>query len=194
MTAEPHASAPGRRAGSARAHWRGELPLAASVWLCFALPLTFLDLAAGALTTWIHLGGSHLQAASLTLLLVWPLLIVGVAWGGVGVWRAAGAYARGRGALLWVGAARVAVVLAMLCVLTAVASSLVPQVGGWLVLARGADPLGTLQAQLTPDGRRLQLSQAMRRRAARCPIPGRKGRPPGCSRPQRSRRRRRLAR
>jgi hypothetical protein len=168
MSAAAVSSLPSTRTdtGPLLAHWRGERPLAASFWWRFAFPLASLGLAVDAVAAWIALDGSHLRAASVALLLVWPLLLALATWGGVGAWRAAGACARQGGALLWTGAARVAVALAASGTLAAFGFAVLPQLGGWLQLAAGGEPLGSLQVRRTPDGRRLQLHGPLGRGAA----------------------------
>lgn len=142
-------------------HWAGDLPLAES--LCIhglLLPLPLL-LGLGAVEAASRLDGVVLRAGGLLLLLGWPLLLLMVAWGAVGVWRAAGRTLRTRrggpppawrklGARGLMGVAAAGVLL-----LAGV--NLAPRLFEIGALLVGHDPQGMASASVSADGRRLHI-------------------------------------
>jgi hypothetical protein len=142
------------------AHWRGTGSFVTSFWLRWALPWVLLSLLVDGLA-WIHLRGDWLWATSVALLLLWPLLLLVVVWGGVGAWRAAQPFIQLGGLPLWAYLGRAGVVLGGVFSLATLVLHAAPQMPGWLMLAVGHEPLGRLQAQSSPDGRRLQLKGAV---------------------------------
>lgn len=139
------------------AHWRGELPLPLSFWLNWAALTTLIATALGLQTIRIDMLGEDLRWGSLVVLIGWPAMIVLAVWGAVGAWRSAGVRMATDAAPLWPRAAQTGIVLGMAFMLLSTAVHGVPQAGGYAQLAAGSDPLGHLDAKLSPDGRRLQL-------------------------------------
>lgn len=142
-------------------HWAGELPLAESLWIhALLLPLPLL-LLLGAVEAAARLNGLALRAGGLLLLVGWPLLLALLAWGVVGVWRAAGRPRRaGRGGpppawRQW--GARGLVGVAAAGVLAMAGLNLAPRLFEIGALLVGHDPLGTATASLSADGRRLHV-------------------------------------
>ncbi|MBL8289422.1 MAG: hypothetical protein JNL85_15690 [Rubrivivax sp.] len=138
-------------------HWRGELTLPVSYWVnnvLLAMPVGF---AIGALAAWIAVTGDHLRGGSLAVLVGWPLLVLFSAWCIVGAWRSASAYSASGGSSLWAGLAKLSLALSTLGTLWSTAFDFVPHVGEYMRMARGIDPIGNVQATLSPDGRRLRL-------------------------------------
>ena len=142
-------------------HWRGELPLPRSLWLHFVLPGALLSLALGGLGTWMAVQGEPLRAGSAALLAGWPLMWLLAVWGAVGAWRAAGAGGLTGGAVAWRLGTRALLVLWMVALAASTAFSFAPHLAHYVALAMGRDPMGQLQASLTPDGRRLRLDGAI---------------------------------
>ncbi len=122
-------------------------------WGVFVLPLLVLGLALDGLTAWASIEGSAPTLAAAALLAGWALLLAVAAVGGAVAWRTAGH--EPATAAAW--ALRSAVVLGSGAVFIGAALHFAPQAGHWLRLARGDDPLGSVQAELSPDGRRLRL-------------------------------------
>lgn len=138
-------------------HWHGELSLPVAFWVNnFLLPIP-VALAIGALAAWITLTGDFLRGGGLALLVAWPLLLLLTLWCIVGAWRSASAYRESGGSGLWSGLAKLVLFLSAVGTLVNVAFEFVPNAGDWLRMARGIDPLGNVQATLSPDGRKLRL-------------------------------------
>jgi uncharacterized RDD family membrane protein YckC len=155
-------------------HLRGELPLGPSLWvngLLLPLPLTLL---LGAIEAWTRVHGSGLRLGSLVLLLGWPLLLALLGWGWLGVWRAsARPLPRPAGPLTPAAVGRAAIdavidhgwALGARLLMSAVLAAAVlhalltqgPQLVDRVRLVLGSDPLGSVAAQVSADGRRLQL-------------------------------------
>lgn len=152
--------APTRSAAPGPAHaaaGHGERPLPRAFWLHFVLPVGLASLLVGGLGTVLAVHGDRLQAGSAALLIAWPLLCVLAAWGALGAWRSARARVREGGAPLWPLAAQGAVLVVLAAVAAATGTHFVPRITDHATLAQGGDPLGRLQATLSPDGRRLRL-------------------------------------
>lgn len=143
--------------GYLASHWHGELPLPVSFWvnnILLTLPVGF---AVGALTAWISLKGERLQTSSVAALVGWPLMLALNVWCIVGTWRAANSYADQGGAPIWSGATKFLLFLATLSTLSSTFLDFAPQVGVYVQMARGIDPIGQAELLLSPDGRSLKL-------------------------------------
>jgi len=138
-------------------HWRGELTLGVSFWVNNILLSAPVGFAIGALAAWISVTGDYLRGGSIALLVAWPLLLLFSVWCIVGAWRSASAYADSGGSMLWSGLARLVLALSALSTGATAALDFVPNIGSYLRMARGIDPIGNVQATLSPDGRRLRL-------------------------------------
>ncbi len=139
------------------AQWRGELPFPLSFWLNWAVLTTLIATALGLETIRIDMLGQDLRWGSLTVLIGWPAMMALAAWGAVGAWRSASARQALGAAPLWPWAAKIGIVLGLVFMLASAVAHLVPKAGGYAQLAWGSDPLGHLDAALSPGGRRLQL-------------------------------------
>ncbi|HNU10856.1 MAG TPA: RDD family protein [Rubrivivax sp.] len=145
-------------------HWVGELPLAESLVHALAWPLPLL-LAFGAVQAAAPLGHAALRGGALLLLLGWPLLAAVIVWGAVGAWRAAGRpAARAASMRAATGtpqsrrtAARALVALAAFAGLCLGVLNVLPRVPELVLLVFGHDPLGSAEATVSPDGRRLYV-------------------------------------
>lgn len=143
-----------------RRHLRGDLPVAQSLWInTLLLPLPLLVLL-GAASAWTRLHSTGLWAAGLFLLLGWPLALGLIGWGAWGVWRSSrqpplNASTKDRVMAVAAPAAAGAVLVAGLGL---AAVNLGPRVLELAAALVGRDPLGSLSAQVSADGRRLQLS------------------------------------
>jgi hypothetical protein len=138
-------------------HWRGELTLPVSFWVnnfALALPVGF---AIGALAAWITATGDFLRGGSIAVLVAWPLLVLFTIWGIVGTWRSATLYSQSGGSPLWAGLAKVVLFLSAANTAVATAFDFAPNVGDYLRMARGIDPIGNVKATLSGDGRKLEL-------------------------------------
>jgi hypothetical protein len=138
-------------------HWHGELSLAASFWVNNVLLAVPFALAVGGLMAWITVTGDLLRSGSLAVLVGYPLLLVFSVWCIVGCWRAARAYLHDGGSALWGRLTQLLLVLGTLNTAYSVAFEFAPNVGGFVRMARGIDPIGNLRATLSPDGSRLKL-------------------------------------
>lgn len=138
-------------------HWRGELSLPVSFWVNNLLWSILAGLAIGGLAAWIGVAGDGVRAGALAILLAWPALLATNVWATVGAWRASGAYLAGGGRVLWGWGARVLLAIGALGTLVSTVADFGPQVGTYLQMARGIDPIGHLQVTLSLDGRRLHL-------------------------------------
>lgn len=139
------------------AHGRGELPLPLSFWLNWAVVTVAIGTALGLETIRIDVLGQDLRWGSLAVLIGWPMMIALAVWGAVGAWRSASARQLLGAAPLWPWAAKAGIVLGMALLLASTAAHFFPTAGSHAQLAAGTDPLGHLDAALSPDGRRLQL-------------------------------------
>jgi hypothetical protein len=138
-------------------HWRGELTLPVSFWVnngLLAMPVGF---GIAALAAWITATGDFLRGGSIALLVSWPLLLLFSMWCIVGAWRAASAYMQSGGAWLWGGLTKLMLALSVLSTGATTVLDFLPSVPAYLRMARGIDPIGNVQATLSPDGRRLRL-------------------------------------
>jgi hypothetical protein len=138
-------------------HWRGELTLPVSFWVNNFLLAAPVGFAIGALAAWITVTGDYLRGGSIALLVAWPLLLGFSVWCIVGAWRAATAHTDSGGSSLWAGLAKLMLVLSALSTAGSALFEFAPNVGAYLRMARGIDPIGHVQATLSTDGRRLRL-------------------------------------
>lgn len=139
-------------------HWRGELTLPVSFWVNNVLLAFPAGLAIGALAMWIAVSGDFLRGGSRAILVAWPLLLAFSVWSAVGAWRAASAYAESGGSGAWSGLTKLVLALGLLNTAASTLMEFVPNVPDYLRMARGIDPIGHVQATLSPDGRRLRLT------------------------------------
>ncbi len=151
-------SRPAAPASYWRRHLAGRLGLGRSLGLNLLLPALPLWLLLGAVDAWSRLYGSTLRLSSAVLLLGWPLLLALLAWGALGVWRAARREDLYAESPAWrrVGAPALAILLALL-VLLQFALQALPRVPEWVSLLAWRDPLGAARMELSADGRRLRL-------------------------------------
>ena len=138
-------------------HWHGDLSLTASFWINNILLSVPLGLALGGLTAWISLKGEMLQTSSIAALVGWPVMLAIDTWCIVGAWRSATAHGDRGGAQLWAGLTKLLLFVSALGALSSTFMDFVPQIGAYVQMARGIDPIGQVQVTLSPDGRRLQL-------------------------------------
>ncbi len=138
-------------------HWRGELTLPVSFWVNNFLLAAPVGFAIGALAAWIAVTGDYLRGGSIALLVAWPLLLAFSVWCIVGAWRAATAHTDSGGSSLWAGLAKLMLVLSALSTAGSALFEFAPNVGAYLRMARGIDPIGHVRATLSADGRRLRL-------------------------------------
>jgi hypothetical protein len=138
-------------------HWRGELTLPVSFWVNnVALPLP-MGFAIGAFAAWITVTGDYLRGGSIAVLACWPLLLIFSVWCWVGAWRSATAHSQSGGSSLWAGLAKVCVLLGVIGTGTSTFLDFVPNIGPYLQMARGIDPIGHVTAGVSADGRKLVL-------------------------------------
>ena len=138
-------------------HWRGELTLPVSFWVNNFLLATPVGFGIGALAAWITVTGDYLRGGSIALLVAWPLLLLFSVWCIVGAWRSSTAFAESGGSSLWAGLAKLVLLASAASTLATALWDFVPNVGAYLRMARGIDPIGHVQATLSADGRRLRL-------------------------------------
>lgn len=147
----------------ALSHWRGEQPLALSFWrntLLLLLPLLALAMA----MAWhIHVSGHWPGLASAVLLLTWTVLLLVLPWAVGGCWRAANVHVRLGHEPQHALAAHAGLVALSAVLMYASAWEVLPQVGQYLQLARGAEPLGHAAITLSADGSRLTVKGALGR-------------------------------
>lgn len=144
--------------GYAGRHWRGEQSLAQSFWVNNGLLAIPFGLAVGGLAVWITIKGDWLRGGSIAVLLAWPLLLAFNVWALVGAWRSSGGYLESGGSALWGWGARVVLLFGAVSLVASTVLDFAPNVGSYLRMARGIDPIGHLQATLSPDGRKLKLA------------------------------------
>jgi hypothetical protein len=138
-------------------HWHGELSLAASFWVNNVLLAFPAGLAIGALMAWITVTGDLLKSGSLAVLVGYPLLLLFSIWCIVGCWRSARAYLHDGGSALWGRLTQLLLVLGAINTAYSAAFEFAPNIGSYVRMARGIDPLGNLSATLSADGTRLKL-------------------------------------
>jgi hypothetical protein len=138
-------------------HWRGELTLPVSFWVNnVALPLP-VGFALGAFAAWITVTGDYLRGGSIAVLVCWPLLVLFSIWCWVGAWRSATAHSETGGSSLWAGLAKLCVALGVIGTGASTLFDFVPNIGPYLRMARGIDPIGNVTATVSADGRKLVL-------------------------------------
>ncbi|NCT83590.1 MAG: hypothetical protein GXC94_10625 [Comamonadaceae bacterium] len=145
------------RTGYFARHWRGEHSLPRSYWLNNFLVAVPLALLLTGLMSWISVKGDSLQLNAIILLLGFPLLVALDVWCLVGTWRAATAYLRHHGSLLWGWLARISLVVGSLQLAASVLFGFLPELGEFWQMARGIDPIGQARLSLSADGRSLRL-------------------------------------
>ena len=144
--------------GYVAAHWHGELPLAVGSWVNNILLAIPVGLAVDGLIAWISLKGEMLQTSSIAALVGWPLMLVMEAWCIVGAWRSATRHAHEGGVGLWSGATKLVLFLSFVSTGASTAMDFVPQLGSYIQMARGIDPIGQVEITLSPDGRSVKLT------------------------------------
>lgn len=148
-------------------HWRGDLPLARSLWLNGVLPGLAGLLVLGWADAWLRLYGSGSRGLALLLLLGWPLLLAQLAWATRGTWRSARRedLQIGTGPIRRLGSPGLLGLLLVLGVLQ-FALNVLPRVLELGALAFWRDPLGTPQVEVSADGRRLRIQGPLARGTA----------------------------
>ena len=137
-------------------HWRGQLPLARSLWLHAVLAGTLAAMAAAALSTQVDVTAGSVRPLAGLALLAWPLALALQAWGIVGAWRSSGRGAEGRPAWATLASRALLASLAALALASAIWHDL-PRSPGLARLVFGNDPQGEAATSLSADGQRLQL-------------------------------------
>lgn len=157
---QPHRRKTGRGAtrGYFALHWHGELPLAVSFWVNNILLSIPIGLALGGLMAWISLKGEMLQASSIAALVGWPLMLAMDTWCFVGAWRSADRHAEQGGTALWGSATKFVLFLSILSAGASTFLDFVPQLGAYVQMARGIDPIGQVEVTLSSDGRSVKLA------------------------------------
>jgi uncharacterized RDD family membrane protein YckC len=157
---QPRRSSTGRHAtrGYFAAHWHGELPLSVSFWVNNILLALPVGLALGGLMAWISLKGEMLQASSIAALVGWPLMLVMDAWSIVGAWRSATRHVYEGGVGPWSSATKFVLVLSIVGTGASTFLDFLPQLGSYIQMARGIDPIGQVEIALSPDGRSVKLT------------------------------------
>jgi hypothetical protein len=138
-------------------HWHGELSLPAAFWVNNGLLSVPAGIAIGVLAAWIAARGDYLRGGSIAILVAWPLLMAFSVWCIVGAWRSASAYLADDGSRLWGYGAKLLLAVGAVHAMASAAFDFAPNVGSWLRMARGIDPIGHVDATISPDGRKLQL-------------------------------------
>ncbi len=138
-------------------HWHGDLSLPVSFWVNLVLLPLPLGFALGALNTWVSLLGEQMRSGSVAWLIFSPIALAIEVWCLVGAWRSAVQHVDRGGSFFWAAAARLVVCLGLLGTVASAAFNYLPNIGAYVQMARGIDPIGKLEMTLSPDGRRLRL-------------------------------------
>jgi hypothetical protein len=138
-------------------HWRGETSLGISYWLNAILLGSLLP-------TLIFTGYSltnpfrhSLRLNACVVLILFALYFCLWIWTIVGVIRSANRHTSRGGKLLWANVARVMICLSVVLTLVKLDRSLIPQMRVLTAIARGHDPMDTVNVEVTPDGRTIVL-------------------------------------
>ncbi len=138
-------------------HWRGETSLGISYWLNGILLGSLLP-------TLILIGYSRinpfrhsLRVNACVILILFTLCLCLWIWTNVGVIRSANRHTSRGGKLFWANVARVMICLAVVLTLVKLERSLIPQMRLLTAIARGHDPMDTVNVEVTPDGRTIMI-------------------------------------
>lgn len=139
-------------------HWRGELSLSVAFWVNNWVLMLPLGIVLGLLSVWIQGWGQGLQAAAITSLVGWVLLLALSIWAPVGAWRSATTYRDEGGSPLLAAGAKLVLGLGLLYTAASVVFDVLPELPSQLRMAAGSDPIGRLDIRVAPDGRSVTLS------------------------------------
>ena len=138
-------------------HWRGETSLGISYWLNGILLGSLLP-------TLILIGYSRinpfrhsLRVNACVILILFTLRLCLWIWTNVGIIRSANRHTSRGGKLFWANVARVMICLAVVLTLVKLERSLIPQMRLLTAIARGHDPMDTVNVEVTPDGRTIMI-------------------------------------
>jgi hypothetical protein len=143
-------------------HWRGDVSLGVSFWLNAVLA-TILFVTATAV-----FGRAMLdEAIPLRLVAVFATLICAAAltlgpWQIIGVWRSASRHTSRGGRHIWAVLAKVWVVLASPCLVTATVTSIVPQAIEYVSIALGDMGMPPYEIRVLPDGKGVEFYGGLR--------------------------------
>lgn len=138
-------------------HWRGELSLPVAFWVNNFLLLFPLGVAIGLVMAWASAWGQSLQTLAQTTLGGVALLAMISLWAPVGAWRSATRHRDEGGSAGWALAAKVVLGLGMLGNIITFAFDVVPELPEQWRLAKGHDPIGSLDIVLSEDGQSIAL-------------------------------------
>jgi len=139
------------------AHWHGDLPLAVSFWVNNCMLSIPMGMVVGGLAYWISQKGEYLRATSVATLVAWPLMVAISMWCYVGVWRSASRYEERETSQFWSRVAMCLVVLGFVNIGISTAINFLPRVGGYLLMARGVDPVGNITLTTSADHQRIRI-------------------------------------
>lgn len=141
-------------------HWYGELPLPWSYWVNGTL-ITFALLALLGRVPWDNLVTRSPRIYSTGVILLWVVFAIISVWQFVGIWRSADNYLDEGKSKFWGNAAKVAVILGIIRVISDYVSVGIPQITEFAKLATGKDPIGTYQLRVLRDASELEIAGAI---------------------------------
>jgi hypothetical protein len=142
-------------------HWRGQLSLPVSYWVNGSLVgALFGGLGAG-LGTYLPKAGYSLKTAVSFNLLLLIFIVVYWIWSSVGIWRSADRRISEGKRKGWANAAKVAVSLGALMMVSKLITSIVPNVVDEVKVLTDNDPYGRMDVKISSDGRALIFNGGM---------------------------------
>ncbi len=151
-----------------RRHWRGELPLWVSYWVCGFVGNFVMVLLAILIAAMFNAdSGFYPPAIFATILATWASAAPVMTWQIVGVWRSAAAYsaarrARGKGSG-WAAVAQLAVLLGLLRVMWTFVDAGAPQIAeSWRMAFAGDPDIPAYAIRVMRDGTEAEISGGLK--------------------------------
>jgi len=142
-------------------HWRGELSLGVSYWICGSLIGALVGGGIAVLVASIDHSDIPLREYAFAAILLSLFSLAVWIWSVVGIWRSASKHASRGGKPVWAGLAKFSVVLGGLRIIAYVLNSLAPQLQEYALIAVGHDPLGNVSVQVAADGKSVIVRGAL---------------------------------
>jgi len=159
MTSEQQAQNSEPARGYVWRHWHGYVSLGHAYWLNLVAISSCVPAAMFVAFTVIAKDDVPLRLIASGMVVILTVSLVMWVWGIVGVWRAAD---RHPGKRFWAVAAKVMVVLSIVTTAGHIARSYGPQLREYVLIAAGADPIGSYKVTVLSGGRAILVEGVLR--------------------------------
>lgn len=140
-------------------HWRGELSLPVSYWLCNFLGAIAAVVAVRLISKSFDFKDEFKpEVALLAVLSIWTVLFVIFLWQTVGTWRSATNYSITNSSKYWGGIAKFFVIIAVLRTLGDYGNVAAPQITEFVNIYNGDKEMGKYEFRVLRDGQELEFS------------------------------------